>query len=544
MQSFIQKHKKKFVIVTLVLIGIAIFVYRDDIIAKILPNASELQLIYCELEQMRYEYTGENIEPEIIEVAFQNKEGNTLLKTKEEIHILSYINNIEHGAGSIEVTLDGYNGTAILNDVFYIHPEKTENLQMVQASSEFVELEWNEVTGASGYEIYRSIGEEGIFKLIHDTTSAVVTRYQDQNLELNQIYQYKVCAYFEKDNVRLDGAISEIVTYYTPLSTAVLTSVESKSYNTIELKWEKVEGAVGYQVFRTENADVNLDEFECIMEISDAEALNYVDSNCACGVEYFYYIKACQKIDKGNTYGEPSNVLSQKTVPDTVTLYGSTANENTQVTLKWSKSEGASGYEIYKSEGYGAEYKLAETIEDVNTLTWSESELSNEIEYSYKIRPYCLVKDNKITGEYSNIFLKEIIIIFDYKPEELTGNIAKITEFQGARYLWGGTSPEGWDCSGFTQWALKQCYGIDIPRVSSSQAVGGSAVSLADRSTWQAGDILAYTDGSQICHVALYIGNGQIMHALNEEFDTVVHDVDYYETWDSKTRLVAVRRYL
>ena len=89
---------------------------------------------------------------------------------------------------------------------------------------------------------------------------------------------------------------------------------------------------------------------------------------------------------------------------------------------------------------------------------------------------------------------------------------------------------------------MQNCFGVTIPKSASGQAYSGQAVSITDRSSWRAGDILCYSDGSKISHVAMYIGNGQMIHALNEKYDTFIQSVDYYERWDTSNRLVRVRR--
>lgn len=80
-------------------------------------------------------------------------------------------------------------------------------------------------------------------------------------------------------------------------------------------------------------------------------------------------------------------------------------------------------------------------------------------------------------------------------------------QFKGAPYVFGGTTPSGWDCSGFVQWVYAQ-FGISLPRTSGAQATVGVAVpSLAEA---QPGDIIA--NGM---HAGIYIGNGMVMNALN-----------------------------
>ena len=83
-------------------------------------------------------------------------------------------------------------------------------------------------------------------------------------------------------------------------------------------------------------------------------------------------------------------------------------------------------------------------------------------------------------------------------------------QFVGNPYVAGGTSlTNGADCSGFTYSVFADC-GVSIPRDSRSQAAGGTPV---DISAIQPGDLLFYSNGGRINHVALYIGNGQVVHA-------------------------------
>lgn len=93
-------------------------------------------------------------------------------------------------------------------------------------------------------------------------------------------------------------------------------------------------------------------------------------------------------------------------------------------------------------------------------------------------------------------------------------------KFQGYPYVAGGNTPAGWDCSGFVQYVFSQ-FGISLPRNSGAQATVGTPVaSLADA---KPGDILA--NGT---HAAIYIGNGQVMNAMNPVQGTAVSDVSVF----------------
>lgn len=71
--------------------------------------------------------------------------------------------------------------------------------------------------------------------------------------------------------------------------------------------------------------------------------------------------------------------------------------------------------------------------------------------------------------------------------------------------------------------------GVSVPRLAHEQAQGGTWIDPWDISQWKPGDLVCYTEGSGVSHMALYIGNNQIIHALSPKYGTIIHDVDYYE---------------
>ncbi|MEE3480374.1 MAG: SH3 domain-containing C40 family peptidase [Lachnospiraceae bacterium] len=96
-------------------------------------------------------------------------------------------------------------------------------------------------------------------------------------------------------------------------------------------------------------------------------------------------------------------------------------------------------------------------------------------------------------------------------------------QFVGNRYRWGGTSlTNGVDCSGFTMQIYAK-YGISLPHYSGSQAQYGHAVSLSEA---KPGDLVFYGK-RRIHHVAIYIGNGQIVHAASRRSGIKISNVNY-----------------
>ena len=108
--------------------------------------------------------------------------------------------------------------------------------------------------------------------------------------------------------------------------------------------------------------------------------------------------------------------------------------------------------------------------------------------------------------------------------------VSYATQFVGNPYVWGGTSlTSGADCSGFVQ-SVYANFGVSLPRTSYEQQNAGYEVSYADA---QPGDLICYGG-----HVAIYMGNGQIVHASNSRDGIKVSDNAAYRTITSVRRLV------
>jgi cell wall-associated NlpC family hydrolase len=101
----------------------------------------------------------------------------------------------------------------------------------------------------------------------------------------------------------------------------------------------------------------------------------------------------------------------------------------------------------------------------------------------------------------------------------------------GDRYVYGATGPNSFDCSGLTSFSYKAA-GISLPRTSKAQSAFGTPVS---KGNLQPGDLVFFY--SPVSHVAMYIGNGQIVHALNSSKPVQVMKLDSMPSYAGARRV-------
>jgi cell wall-associated NlpC family hydrolase len=131
---------------------------------------------------------------------------------------------------------------------------------------------------------------------------------------------------------------------------------------------------------------------------------------------------------------------------------------------------------LYLSEVNDSQYKLNETL--------------RQIEAARKVTP-------KYTPSRGSA------------PVSSNAVIAYASNFLGTPYLWGGTTPAGFDCSGFTQYVYRH-FGISLGRTTKNQIYNGVGVS---RDQLQPGDLVFYGKGGVPNHMGIYVGNGMYIHS-------------------------------
>lgn len=198
-------------------------------------------------------------------------------------------------------------------------------------------------------------------------------------------------------------------------------------------------------------------------------------------------------------------------------------------------------------DGVDGDISYLDTVEETSNFYYHFDYDPNTIGDVGEHEVSVVAKDkNGITSQKS--FKLEVLApkIITYTPRvyhnlpanPVGGNVVSIAySLLGSPYVSGGNSPSGFDCSGFVQYVYSLT-GTSISRSSSTQIHDGLGVPYEEA---QPGDILSWGNGSSPSHSALYVGNGQMIHASNPRQGVIISDVAGW-TRGSGTHVISVRR--
>ncbi|MEG2758049.1 MAG: family 10 glycosylhydrolase [Anaerovoracaceae bacterium] len=181
-----------------------------------------------------------------------------------------------------------------------------------------------------------------------------------------------------------------------PVKTSMKTSyVNSKA---IRLKWNKVSGAKGYQIWR---ATREKGKYAMVKTITPNTMLTYTNTNLTPGKRYYYKVRTYNKSSSGKIrYGNYSSVKYRSAVPQESKL--SLATGYKKIKVKWSRVPYASGYVIYRATSKNGTYKMEKTVDSGSATEYLNTGLTKGTRYYYKIRAFEKEKGKRIYGPYSD----------------------------------------------------------------------------------------------------------------------------------------------
>ena len=193
----------------------------------------------------------------------------------------------------------------------------------------------------------------------------------------------------------INGTTGTLTINVVPATPTKFT-VKPKSTSSVELSW-KDSGATGYYIYRSTSKSGKYKKIDTVLTTS------YTDKGLTKGKTYYYKVAAYvtsdgSKIKSANTSAKSVSVTSP--IPTGVSA---SKTKKGVATIKWSKSSGAAGYEVYMATSKSGKYTLASTIKSGSTLTYKKTGLTAGKTYYFKVRSYIEVSGKKVYSPYSTI---------------------------------------------------------------------------------------------------------------------------------------------
>ena len=345
---------------------------------KLAWNISKATLVKPTLVKTTYNYTGEEITPEL--------EGfDEATMTKGGIYLGSPV-----GEYTIKISIKDktkYTWADGTTDDVQFKWYISFGVPVLSATSTYdmVKLSWTKVDGSQGYQVYRCNSEGASCTKLTTTTELT---YKDKKLKFNKKYYYKVRAYKKVDGVNQYGKYSSLLGKKTALTAPTVTASKNR-YRNVLIEWKKVSGAQRYYVYRC-----NSEGEEC-KNIGFAYDLDLVNTNGKEGKTYIYKVRAY----RDGVYGPYSEGTEGLRLDDTITYkVKNTSYKKNTITIE--NVETATKYVIYRATSKNGKYKKIKTIASTGqTIVYKDKDVSFNKKYYYKVRINNGVNDS----DYSEI---------------------------------------------------------------------------------------------------------------------------------------------
>lgn len=164
--------------------------------------------------------------------------------------------------------------------------------------------------------------------------------------------------------------------------------------------------------------------------------------------------------------------------------------------------------------------------------------ISRSVHSATEIREAIQTAKDEYNAEYNKIYKQVIQSEIDRiaDPESTQSKFVDFAlKFEGTPYWYGGSTPSGFDCSGFVGYVIKHELGIDVRHSASAQMDMGVKVSDP-----LPGDLVGWGWNGFYYHVGIYIGNGKEIDALNPYRDLYVRDIKTMTAWMGKPTYVRI----
>ena len=188
--------------------------------------------------------------------------------------------------------------------------------------------------------------------------------------------------------------VTSNTTLYAKWSNFVLTvpayvNAVSNGYNSIQISWNYVSGASGYEVYRYNSSR------RTYVTVGETKSTVYTDAGLTTGKTYYYKVRAYATVGSTKIYSNYTTPVYAKPILSTPTNLTATRLGSRNIKLTWDRVSGASGYEVYRI-GYGV-------IKRTTASSYTNTRLSKRKTYYYKVRAYRMVGRSKVYSGWTTI---------------------------------------------------------------------------------------------------------------------------------------------
>lgn len=288
-------------------------------------------------------------------------------------------------------------------------------------------LKWEVDDENSIYQLQRAASEDGTFSILTTVSGkSGVVSFCDSNVSFGKIYYYKLVKLKEEQIVEESHVCPIRITLATPSKVAV----KKRSNLKVDISWNGVEKATGYEVYRSTNKKKKF------KKIASVKENKYTDNSVKSGKAYYYKVCAVKKKQKSLT-SKPSGVTAVYMNPAAPVV--SSNYHKKKIKLTWAKVAGADTYYIYKRNSKGKYVKVEET----KKLYYMDSNVKKGKSYSYKVKAVYqkdgkVIKSNnskvcKALAEMVDPNKKMIALTFDDGPGRYTKDIVECLKKNNAK---------------------------------------------------------------------------------------------------------------
>lgn len=192
----------------------------------------------------------------------------------------------------------------------------------------------------------------------------------------------------------ISGATASVTFSVTPTKPQNIKA-SAKTTTSAEITWDAVSNVTGYNIYRSTSKNGTF------KKVGSSTTNSYTDKGLSKGKTYFYKVASYVNSDGKQAVSAYTAVVSVKAAAPAPAQVSAKKAKSGAAKITWSKSTGASGYEVYMATSANGKFTKATTINKSATVTYTKSGLKSGKTYYFKVRAYTTVSGKKVYSDYT-----------------------------------------------------------------------------------------------------------------------------------------------